>query len=116
MAGTTTDIISEVRGMSRKGDTVEVEVETLGPVGLEGLVRQRAKARALLSSGVIKAAGSTVGDLSAGDIERMTVVKSSREETDPVIDDIPVLGKLLQSRRYTIAVNSSDNVRERLMD
>lgn len=100
-----TDIIPQVQSLERRGDVVRVEVAVLGPVGVEAGMRNRARGRALMASGVLPTTYETVTDIPMGEINRLTKVKSSRKDSDIEFDSVPVLGKLLQTRVYTIDVN-----------
>lgn len=99
------DVVSQVQSLERKGDKVVVEVAALGPVNLEDLTKQRARARALMVAGVLPTTFDTVKDIPMGEIQRLTEITGDRSGEDVTFDSIPVLGKLLQKRIYTIEVN-----------
>lgn len=99
------DIVTQVQSLSRKGDVVVVKVAALGPVKLEQGMKTRARARALLAAGVLPASYDTVMDLPQGEINRLTKVTSERTGEDVEFDSIPVLGKLLQKKVYTVEVS-----------
>jgi len=98
------DIISQVQSLERRPDTVEVEVAVTGPVNLEASMAQRARARALIAAGILPTSIETVTDVAMGDIKRLTEVMDSRPGRN-VTMDVPILGKLLQTKVFTIHVN-----------
>lgn len=100
-----TDIISQVQSLERRPDVVVVEVAVTGPIKLEASMRQRARARALTAAGVLPVTFDTVTDVAMGDINRLTEVTSTRDGSDVKMDSVPVLGKLLQTKVFTIEVN-----------
>ena len=98
------DIISQVQSLKRRPDAVIVEVAVTGPVNLEASMAQRARARALIAAGILPTSVDTITDVAMGEIKRLTDVTGSRPGED-VKMDIPVLGKLLQTKVFTIEVN-----------
>lgn len=102
---TDTDIVAQVQTLKRKGDYVRVEVAVTGPVGLSSSMKQRARARALMAAGVLQTSYDTILDIPQGEINRFTRVSGEREGDDVTIDAVPILGKLLQTKVYTIQVN-----------
>ena len=101
----TNDVISQVQSLERRPDKVIVEVAVMGPIKLESTMRQRARARALLASGVLKTTYETVTDIPMGEINRLTEVTATRRGGDVEFDRVPVLDKLLQKKVFTVEVN-----------
>lgn len=100
-----TDIISQIQSLERKGDAVEVDVAVTGPTKLETTMKQRARGRALAAAGVLPTTYSTIRDIPMGEIQRFTEVTDTKPGDDVTIDSVPVLGKLLQTKVFTVKVN-----------
>lgn len=100
-----TDIISQVQSLSRNPSYVEVKVAVTGPAKMETTMKQRARARALATAGVLPTTYSTIRDIPMGEIQRLTEVTNTEPGDDVSFDSVPVLGKLLQSKVFTIKVN-----------
>lgn len=101
------DIISETQSMERRGDKQIIEVAVRGPVGLDEVMQLRARARALLSSGVLSTTVDAVGSVATGDIQRLTDIRSIRPATRDVQfsgDGVVSLGTLLETKIVTVEV------------
>lgn len=76
------DLTTKVLTMDKVGDKTEVLVKvnavSSGSFGLRRVAEMRARARALISSGIVNASVDTVADFATGDLERMTRVISSQ--------------------------------------
>lgn len=97
--------MAQVQSLERKANVVVVEVAVLGPVKLESTMRQRARARALLASGVLRTTFETATDVPMGEVNRLTKVTDTRSGEDVEFDSVPVLDKLLQKKVFTVEVN-----------
>lgn len=97
--------MSQVQSLERTPQYVEVEVAVMGPIKLTSTMRQRARGRALLASGILETTYATVTDIPMGEINRLTEVTSTRKGPEVEFDRVPVLDKLLQKRVYTVRVN-----------
>lgn len=115
MPNTTSSIVSEVQSLTREADKVIVEVDVAGPTRFEGLMEQRARARALIATGLGNAMASGIGNITAGEVDRLTRTVKDEAAPESNLDPVPVMGQLLQARKYTIEVDDSETVRERLM-
>jgi hypothetical protein len=106
------DIITEPQTIERRGDKMIVDVAVRGPLGMDQAMKLRARARALLAVGMVPTVVDTIGDVPMGRVSRLTEVRSVRRDVvdtasdlNFVNEEVPVLGKLLQTKIITIAVN-----------
>lgn len=103
------DIISETQTVEKRPDRLVIEVAVRGPLGLDQAMKTRARGRALLTSGVLPTTIDTVEDIAMGDIKRLTrissISKGTSDEIKFVGKEIPVLGKILETKVVTVVVN-----------
>lgn len=99
------NIATQVQSLERNPNFVRVEVAALGPANLDQMMRQRAKARALLVAGLGEASYETIKDVAVGDIKRLTKITDTASGDEVEFDRVPVLDGLLQRKIYTVRVN-----------
>ena len=92
------DIIAQTQGITSHPDGTEVQVEVAGPRAVPDTVKSvRARARALISSGVLPTTRDSVEDITMGEIKRFT-----RVEGKPVRERA---GTLVEAKLFTVVVN-----------
>jgi len=106
------DIITEPQTVERRGDKMIVDVGVRGPLGMDQAMKLRARARALVTVGMVPTVVDTIGDVPMGRVSRLTEVRGVRREVmdtpsdvNFVGEEVPVLGKPLQTKIITVAVN-----------
>lgn len=75
-------VTAKTVGMSKKGGDTIVEVMVIGPEGApSGAKETRARAQALVDAGPASVATRAAGDVTAGEIQRMTELIGERDVT-----------------------------------
>lgn len=92
------DLTAQTQSLTSHPDGTEVQVEVAGPRGIPKNARKlRARARALISSGVLATGRDSIEQLTVGEIQRFT-----RIEGQPITEEA---GTLLRSELYTVIVS-----------
>lgn len=98
MTGGLPDITSQTQSVTKHPDGTEAQVMVVGPKLAPDFSKElRARARALLSVGVLPTAVDSIEDVPAGEIQRLT-----RIEGAPIRES---RGKVMEGLLYSVIVN-----------
>lgn len=93
------DITAQTQSMTTHPRGTEVQVRVEGPKAAPDFTKElRARARAMVSVGVINTVSETLSGVTAGEIDRFTETVN-----DPVVRSI---GTLMEERLYTVVVHA----------
>ena len=91
------DLVARTQSMTSHPDGTETQVKVTGPSAVpDGAKRLRARARGLISSGVLPTGRDSVEKLTAGEVQNLTYI-----EGEPVVEST---GRLTERRLYTVVV------------